>query len=165
MGESIKEGGVGSSRDGGVNNGEGDGTIIVDKDFEADGEARVSSLQNGVGQVWPADADKIAFRVGGRAVPRGIESPRGTSEGRSTLGGSSLSDGRDFGGSGSRGRLLSFAFAPAGSSIRSNSLIEFAGATMDDNGIRMGGRGDSMLGRGVTGDCRRGGGTRWVRPD
>ena len=50
-----------------------------------------------------------------------------------------------------------------GSSICSNSLIEFGGATMDDIGIRTGGRGDSWLEGGVVGDCRRGG-TRPVRP-
>ena len=42
MGKSIKEGGVGSSRDGGVDNSEGDRTIVIDKDFEADREARIS---------------------------------------------------------------------------------------------------------------------------
>ena len=42
VGESIKKEGVGSSRDGGVDNGEGDCTIVVDKDFEADREAGIS---------------------------------------------------------------------------------------------------------------------------
>ena len=41
MGKSIKKGGVGSSREGGVNNSEGDRTIVVDKDLEADMEARI----------------------------------------------------------------------------------------------------------------------------
>ena len=43
-----------------------------------------------------------------------------------------------------------------GSSICSNSLIEFAGATMDDLGIQTGGRGDTWLGGGLTGDCWEG---------
>ena len=86
--------------------------------------------------------------MGGRYVPGGVESPCGTGEGRRPLGRGSLNDGRDFGGSGSRGRLLSFAFAPTSSSLCSNSLIEFAGATMDDIGIRTGRRGDSRLGGG-----------------
>ena len=42
VGKSIKKGGVGSSRDGGVDNSEGDRTIVVDKDFKADGEAGIS---------------------------------------------------------------------------------------------------------------------------
>ena len=42
VGKSIEKGGVGSSRDGGVDNSEGDRTIIVDKDFKADREARIS---------------------------------------------------------------------------------------------------------------------------
>ena len=86
MGKSIKEGGVGSGGDGGVNNGEGNCTIVVDKDFEADREARVSFPQNGGSQVGPADTDKIAFGMGGRRVPEGVESPCGTSERRRTLG-------------------------------------------------------------------------------
>ena len=143
LGKSIEEGGVGSSGDGGVNNGEGDRTIVIDKNFKTDREARISFSQDGGGQVGPADADKITFGMGGRYVPRGVESPCGTRDGRRTLRLGSLNDGRDFGGSGSGGRLLSFALAPTGSSICSNSLIEIAGVTMDDIGIRMGGRGDS----------------------
>ena len=65
-------------------------------------------------------------------VPGGVESPCGTGEGRRTLGGGSLNDGRDLGGSGSRMRFLSFGFAPSGTSICSNGLIEFAGATIND---------------------------------
>ena len=42
VGKSIKNGGVGSSTDGGVDNSEGDRTIVVDKDFEADREAGIS---------------------------------------------------------------------------------------------------------------------------
>ena len=84
--KSIKEGGVESSGDGGINNGEGDRTIVIDKDFEADREARVSFPQNGGSQVRPADEDGIAFGVGARDVPGGIESPSGTGEGRRTLG-------------------------------------------------------------------------------
>ena len=42
VGKSIEEGGVGSSRDGGVNNSEGDCTIVVDKEFETDREAGIS---------------------------------------------------------------------------------------------------------------------------
>ena len=101
--------------------------------------------------------------MGGRYVPGGGESSCGTGERRRTLGGGGLNDGRDFGGSGRGGRLLSFAFAPRGSSIRSNSLIELTGATMDGLSIRTAGRGDGWLGRGVTGDCWDGG-TRPVRP-
>ena len=86
VGKGLKEGRVGSSRDRGVDNGEGDRTIVVDKDFEADREARVGFPQNRGGQVGPADADKIAFGVGVRQVPGGIESPGGTSEGRRPLG-------------------------------------------------------------------------------
>ena len=164
MGKSIEKGGVGSSRDGGVDNSEGDRTIIVNKDFEADREAGISFPKDGGGQIGPADADKIAFGMGGRYVPGGVESPCGTSEGRRTLGRGGLNDGRDFGVSGRGGRFLSFAFATTGSSIRSNSLIEIAGATMDDLSIRLGGRGDGWLEEGgVTGDCWEGG-TRPVRP-
>ena len=102
--------------------------------------------------------------MGGRYVPGGVESSCGTGERRRTLGRGGLNDGRDFGGSGRGGRFLSFAFAPTGSSIRSNSLMEFAGATMDDLSIRTGGKGDGWLGGGgVTGDCGEGG-TRPVRP-
>ena len=86
MGKGLEEGGVGSSRDGGVDNGEGDRTIVIDKDFEADREARVSFPQDGGGQVRPADKDEIAFGVGGRQVPGVIESPGGTGEGRRPLG-------------------------------------------------------------------------------
>ena len=42
VGKSIKKGGVGGSRDGGVDNSEGDHTIVVDKNFEADREAGIS---------------------------------------------------------------------------------------------------------------------------
>ena len=163
MGKGIKKGGIGSSRDGGVDNCEGDTTIVVDKDFEADRETRIGFPQDGGGQVGPADANKIAFGMGGRYLPGGVESPCGTGEGGRTLGRGSLNDGRDFGGSGSGGRFLSFAFAPMGSSIFSNSLIEFAGATIDDIGIRTGGREDSWLRGGIAGDCLRRG-TRPVRP-
>ena len=93
----------------------------------------------------------IAFGMGGRYVPGGIESPCGTGERRRTLRRGGLNAGRDFGGSGRRGRLLSFALAPTGSSTCSNSQIELAGATMDDLGIRMGGKGDSWLGGGCHG--------------
>ena len=86
MGKSIKEGGVGSGRDGGVNNSEGDRTIVFDKDFETDREAGISFPQDGGGQVGPADDDKIAFVMGGKYVHRGEESPCGTGEGRRTLG-------------------------------------------------------------------------------
>ena len=86
MGKSIKKGGVGSSRDGGVDYSEGDCTIVVDKDFEADREARVGFPQNGGGQVRPADTDKIAFGMEGRHVLEGIESPGSTGEGRRPLG-------------------------------------------------------------------------------
>ena len=86
MGKSVKEGGVGSSRYGGVDNSEGDRTIVVNKDFETDREARISFPQDGGGQVGPADADKIAFLMGSRYVPGGVESPSGTGEGRRTLG-------------------------------------------------------------------------------
>ena len=85
VGKSIKEGGVGRSRDGGVNNSEGDRAIVIDKDFEANMEARISFPQDGGGQVRPADADEIAFGMGGRKVPRGVESPCGTGERRRTL--------------------------------------------------------------------------------
>ena len=80
------------------------------------------------------NADNVAFGMGDRYVPGGVESPCGTGEKRRTLGRGGLDDGRDFGGRGSRGRLLSFTFALTGSSIRSYSLIELAGATMDDIG-------------------------------
>ena len=86
MTKSIKEGGVGSRRDGGVNNCEGDRTLVVNKHFEADKEARVSCPPNGGGQVGPTDADKMAFGVGGRHVPEGVESPCNTSERRRTIG-------------------------------------------------------------------------------
>ena len=84
--KSIKVGVVGSSRDGSVDNGEGDLTIVVDKDFEADREAGVSFSQKGGSQVGRAEADNIALVVGGRHVPGGIESPSGIGEGRRTLG-------------------------------------------------------------------------------
>ena len=45
VGKSIKEGRVGGSRDGGIDNGEGDRTIVVDKNFEADSEAELTSLK------------------------------------------------------------------------------------------------------------------------
>ena len=86
MGESIKQGGVGSSSDGGVNNSEGDHTIVIDEDLEADREARISFPQDGGDHVGPADVDKIAFGVEGRCVPGGVESTCGTGEGRRTLG-------------------------------------------------------------------------------
>ena len=41
VGKGIEKGGVGSSRDGGVDSSEGDCTIVVDKDFEADMEAGI----------------------------------------------------------------------------------------------------------------------------
>ena len=86
VGKSIKEGEVGSCRDGGVNNSEGDRTIVVDTDFETDREAGISFPQDGGGQVGPTDADKIALVTGGRYVHGGEESPCGTGEGRRTLG-------------------------------------------------------------------------------
>ena len=85
-GKSIKEGGVGSSRDGVVNNSVGDHTIVVDKDLEAEREARISFTQDGGGQVRPADAAKITFGMGSRYVPGGLESPCSTREGSRTLG-------------------------------------------------------------------------------
>ena len=110
VGESIKKGGVGSSRDGGDDNSEGDRTIVIDKDFEGDRKAGIIFSKDGGGQVRPADADKITFGMGGRYVPGGVESPCGTGERRRTLGLGGLNDGRDFGGCGRGGRLLSFAF-------------------------------------------------------
>ena len=157
VGESIKKGRVGSSRDGGVDNSEGDSTIIIDKDFEADREAGISFPQEGGGQIGPADVDKIAFGMGGRYVPAGVESPCGTGERRRTLGRGGLNNGRDLGGSGREGRFLCFASAPTGSSICSNSLIEFAGATMDGLGIRTGEKGNSWLGGGCHGGLLGGG--------
>ena len=103
VGKSIKKGGVGSSRDGGVDNSEGDRTSVVEKDFEADREAGISFPQNGGGQIAPADADKIAFGTGGRYVPGRVESPCGTGVRRRTLGRGGLNNGRDFGGSGRGG--------------------------------------------------------------
>ena len=86
VGESIKKGGVGSSRPGVVDNSEGDGTIVVDKDFEADREAGISFPQDEGGQIGPADADRITFGMGGRNVPGSVESPCGNGEGRGTVG-------------------------------------------------------------------------------
>ena len=123
VGESIRKRGVGSSWDGGVNNREVDRTIVVDKDFEADREARISFPQDGGGQVGLADAEKIAFGMAGRYVPGGVESPCGTGERRRTLGRGGPNARRDFGGSRSGGRFFSFPFAPMGSSICSNSQI------------------------------------------
>ena len=163
VGESIKNGGVESSGDGGVDNSEGDRTIVVDKDFEADREAGITFPQDGGSQIGPADADKIAFGMGGRYVPGGRESPGGTGERCRTLERGGLNDGWDFGSSGRGGRFLSLAFAPRGISICSNSLIKFAGATMDGLGRGMGGKGNSWLRGGVTGDCWEGS-TRPVRP-
>ena len=85
VGKSIKEGGVGSSRAGGVDNCEGDRTIVIDKDFEADREARISFPEDIDGQVGHADADKVAFGMGGRYVPGGVESPCGTGDRRSPI--------------------------------------------------------------------------------
>ena len=45
VGESIKEEEVGGSRDGGVDNSEGDRTIVVDKYIKADREAKLASLK------------------------------------------------------------------------------------------------------------------------
>ena len=39
----------------------------------------------------------------------------------------------------SRGRLLTSAFATTGSGISSNGLVEFAGASIDDIGVRTSG--------------------------
>ena len=86
MGKSIKEWRVGGSRDGGVDNSEGDRTIVVDEDLEADREAGISFPQNGGGQGGPEDADEITFGMGGRHVPGGVESHCSTREGRRTLG-------------------------------------------------------------------------------
>ena len=86
MGKGLEEGPVGSGSDGGVDNGEGDRTMVVDKDFEADREARVGFSQKGGGQVGPPDTDKFAFGVGGRQAPWGIESPGGSGERRRPLG-------------------------------------------------------------------------------
>ena len=88
VGKSIKKVGVGSSRDGGVDDSERDCAIVVDKDFEAYREARISFPQDGGGQVGLADADEIRFgtRIGGRYVPGGIESLCGTGEARRALG-------------------------------------------------------------------------------
>ena len=66
VGESIEEGGVGGSRDGGVDNSEGDRTMVIGKDFKTDWEAGMSFPQDGDGQVGPSDADKITFGMGGR---------------------------------------------------------------------------------------------------
>ena len=95
--------------------------------------------------------------MGGRYVPGGVESACGTSERRRTHGQGGLHDGRDFGGSGRGARLLSFAFAPAGSSICSNTLIEFVGAIMDDIGIRTGWVGGQLVGGGCHGELLEGG--------
>ena len=81
----IKQGGVGSSRNGDVNNGEGDRTIVVNKDFEADREARVSFTHNGDRQGVPTDADKITFGLGGKHVSEGVESPCSSGKGRRAL--------------------------------------------------------------------------------
>ena len=86
VGKGLGEGLVGGGGDGGVDNGEGDSTIVIDKAFEANSEAGVGFPQDGGGQVGPADTDKIAFRVGGRQIPGGIESPGGTGEWRRPLG-------------------------------------------------------------------------------
>ena len=84
--KSIKKGGIGSSRNEGVDNGEGDRKIVFNKDFEVDSEARVSIPQNRGGQVGPTNADKIAFRVGGRHVSEGVASPCSTGKRSRTLG-------------------------------------------------------------------------------
>ena len=49
MGESIKTGGVGSGGDRGVDNGEGDRIVVIDKNFKADREARISFPIDGGG--------------------------------------------------------------------------------------------------------------------
>ena len=86
MDESIEEGGVGGSADGGVDNSEGYRTIVIDKHFKTIGEAGISIPQDGGGQVGLSDADKITFGVGGRYVPVGVESPCGSGERSRTLG-------------------------------------------------------------------------------
>lgn len=157
VGESIKERGIGSSRNRGVDNGEGNCTVVVGRDFEANREARISVPKNKGGQVEPADTDQIAIRVASRNCPEGIESPSCTGDGGRALGQDSLHDRRDFGGSDSRGRLFAFAFATMGSCAHSNSLVKFASATMDNISVKSTGRGNSGLGRDVSGDYRRGG--------
>ena len=85
MGKSKQKRVVGGGRNGVVDNGEGDYTIVVDKDFKANAEAGVSIPKNGGGLVGAMDTDKIALRVGRRNIPGGVESASGTGEGRRAL--------------------------------------------------------------------------------
>ena len=85
MGQCVKEMGVGGRWHGGVNDGEGDCTVVVDKDFKTNREARVSFSQARGSQVGPVDSDWIAFGMGSRTVPGGVEPPDGTGKGRTAL--------------------------------------------------------------------------------
>ena len=102
--------------------------------------------------------------MGSSTVSGSVESPGGTGEGRRALRGGGLNDGRDFRGSGSRGRSCSFTFASTGSSIGSNSLVKLACPTMNDISVLTTGRRRSGLLRGVLGDYRRGVGGGPVGP-
>ena len=80
VGESVEKRRVGSSRNRNVDNCKGHSTIVVNKVFNANREAGVSFHEHRGGQVGPANADKIAFSVGSRGIPAGVESPSGTGE-------------------------------------------------------------------------------------
>ena len=83
--EGVKEGGVGGSGNGGVDNGEGDCTVGVDKNFKSNSKTRIGFPLDGGGQVGLADRDVVVFGVRGRRVPRGVESTCGTGKGGRTL--------------------------------------------------------------------------------
>ena len=57
MGQCVKKRCVGGGWDEGVNDSEGDCTVVVDTNLAADREARVRFSQEGGGQVGPADTD------------------------------------------------------------------------------------------------------------
>ena len=133
-GKGLKKGGVGSGGDGGVDNGEGDSVLAIDKGLERNRELRVGLLEDGGSDVREADMDEGFVRVGGMRTAGGVEPSGSAGEGRRALRRRGLHDGRDFGRCGPRtGGALAFSLTLSG--VLGCSLVELTSASMDDGSI------------------------------
>ena len=72
-GKGVKKGSVGCSRDGSVDNGEGDGAFAIDKGLERNRKLGVGFFEDGRSNVRETDMDKGFVRVRGMGTAGGIE--------------------------------------------------------------------------------------------
>ena len=156
-GNGLKKGGVGRGGDGGVDNGEDDGALVVDKGLERNRELGVGLFEDGGSDVREADTDQGFVRVRGMRSAGGVKPSGSAGKRRRALRRRGLHNGRDFGRCGPRsGGPLAFGLTLGG--VFGCGLVELTSASVDDGSIG-GAGGGTRVGRGSVGGV----GPGWAR--